>query len=156
MSVVLALYPNTRGLGYACLDMPERLLDFGVITVRPACNAIVMRRIRRFVDYYQPEILLVRDVAPSNPRVCRLVSEIEEHAKAEGLSVERLSRHQVREVFRIFNAKTKYEISRQILEWFPELEGHAPKVRKSYMDEDYTMGIFDALALASAHKYLGE
>jgi hypothetical protein len=59
-------------------------------------------------------------------------------------------------VFEQFGAKSKYEIANKIIAWFPQLASRAPKIRKAWMDEDYNMGIFDALALAITHKYLTE
>jgi hypothetical protein len=62
----------------------------------------------------------------------------------------------MRDVFEQFGAKSKYEIANKIVTWFPQLVSRAPKIRKPWMDEDYNMGIFDALALAITHKYLTE
>jgi Holliday junction resolvasome RuvABC endonuclease subunit len=156
MNIVLSLYPNARGLGYACAEMPEKLLDSGVVTVRPVCNRTVMERVRKFIDYYKPTIIFVRDPEPSNGRVARLAADIEAHAASEGLPVYKYTRRQTREVFGTFNATTKHEISQKILTWFPELAVRAPRLRKAWMEEDYNMGVFDAIALAVTHEYLKE
>ena len=58
--LVLALYPNARGLGYATLEMTQKLLDSGVITVRPASNDTILARIAKFADFHRPEIIIVR------------------------------------------------------------------------------------------------
>ena len=156
MSVVLALYPNARGLGYACVELPQRLLDWGIVTVKPASNERVMERVGRYLEHYAPEVVFVRDPARPDSRVSALVGEIEENARARGLEVHRYSREQVREAFALQGARTKHEISRKVAGWFPELDAYIPRLRKPYMDEDYRMGVFDALSLLSAHLYLKE
>jgi hypothetical protein len=156
MSVVLSLYPNVRGLGYACAEMPKKLIESGVVTVSPVNNGTVMERVRRFIEYYKPTIIFVRDPLPTHKRIAKLAAKIEAHAEKEGMPVYRYSRQQITEVFGTFNAATKYEISQKIITWFPELAIRAPKMRKSYMNEDYNMGIFDAIALIVTHEYLTE
>ena len=154
MSVVLSLYPNSRGLGYVCIEEPQSLLDFGIVTGKPISNRRIMERVRKFLDYYKPTIVLVRDAQPYNRRICRLLEDIAGHAEQLGLSVYRYSRQQIKETFEVYGASTKYEVSRKLADWFPVLNSRAPKVRKAWMDEDYNMGIFDAVSLALTHQHL--
>lgn len=156
MSVILSLYPNSRGLGYACIEEPQALLDFGIVTVKPVSNGRVMERVRRFLDYYKTTVILVRDAQPYSKRIRRLLEDIAAHAEENGLSVYRYSRQQIKDTFEIHGASTKYEISSKLSEWFPALNLRSPKFRKAWMDEDYNMGIFDAVALAVTHWYLKE
>lgn len=156
MSVVLSLYPNCRGLGYACIEEPQLLLDFGIVTVKPASNGRIMERVSRLLSYYKPAVILVRDAQTYNKRICGLLEDIACHAELLGLSVHRYSRQQIKEAFEVHGASTKYEVSRKLAEWFPLLNTRAPKVRKAWMDEDYNMGIFDAVALAVTHRHLTE
>lgn len=158
--IILSFYPNARGLGYACIEMPQNLKDSGVITIQPISNKKLLERITKFVEFYTPTIIVVKDYNSSysrhSKRVAELVESITNYAKEVKVPIYRYSRQQVRDVFEQFGAKSKYEIAQKIIYWFPQLASRAPKIRKAWTDEDYNMGIFDALALAITHKYLTE
>ena len=159
--IILALFPNARGLGYACLEMPEKKLkDSGVLTIRPICNGKILKRIKAFIDFFKPEIVVVKDYGTDYTRQerrgARLVESITKYAKGMQLPVYRYTRQQVRDIFEQFGAKTKTEIAQQIIAWLPELEFHAPQIRKNTMAEEYYMGEFDAISLAITHRYMTE
>ena len=159
--IILALYPNARGLGYACLEMPKKKLrDSGVLTIRPICNGKILKRITAFIDFFKPEIVVIKDYGSDSTRQeqrgVRLVESITKHAKGMQMPVYRYTRQQVRDIFEQFGAKSKNEIAQQIIAWLPELEFHAPRIRKNQMAEEYYMGEFDAISLAIAHRYITE
>lgn len=159
MSVRLALYPNARGLGYACLELPNNLIEYGIVTVRPMSNERALKRMEKFIDFFKPEVIIVRDAeisALGATRMSELLEGIRKLALERNLPVHSYARHQVKDVFEVFGAKTKYGIAQKIITWFPQLSEHAPRIRRPWMDEDYYMGIFDALALAICHAYLTE
>lgn len=156
MKVVLALYPNSRGLGFACVELPKKLMDSGIFNSQPLNNRKILRQVERYLDYYKPHLVVVRDadvLSIKGRRIKRLLKEIESLAVQRNLMVHRYSRQQVQYAFQQFGAQTKYEISKQIVEWFPELTKRAPRLRKPWLPEDYSMGIFDCLALIAAHGY---
>lgn len=160
MTIILSLYPNTRGLGYICLETPQKLLDSGVVTVRPIFNGRIMQRVQKFTEYFKPTLVIIRDhnypTTARNKRTKELIDEIVKYAEEKNIRVYRYSRQQIKDVFQQFGAITKYEIAKKIIEWFPELAIRAPRIRKQWMDEDYNMGIFDALSLSITHQYLTE
>jgi hypothetical protein len=160
MPIVLALYPNARGLGYVCLENPKKIRDSGMVQVFPISNDRILKRVVKFADFFKPTLILVQDCDSSysrhSKRVARLVEDITKHAKEIKVPVYQYSRQQIRDTFEVFGAKSKHEIVQQIIKWFPQLEPLAPKIRKSWMAEDYSMGIFDALSLAVTHQYLTE
>lgn len=158
--VMLALYPNARGLGYACLESPKNLKDSGVVTVRPICNGTILERIIKFVDFFKPKIIVVKDYDNSyywkSRRGIDLVESIVKYAEGRKLPVIGSSRKQIRDVFELFGAKSKYDIAHKIVSGFPHLEPRAPRIRESWMAEEYYMGAFDAISLALTHQYLTE
>lgn len=159
MKVTLALYPNVLGLGYACVELPGKLLDFGVLRVRPKSNEKIMEHVKRFTDYFKPDVVILRDNCPAGARGKRieeLSDEIENYAKSVNLTVHRYTRDQVNDVFEIFGVVTKHEMATRLAEQFEGLEGILPKERKPWLPESYHMGIFDALALAVTHEYLAK
>jgi len=159
-NLVLALYPNTRGLGYACVESPKDIIDYGIVTVRPICNGRILKRAKKFIEYYEPTLILIQDYESKysrhGKRVSGLIDTIVAYAKEKRVPIKQYSREQIRNVLEQFGAKTKYEIATKIIKWLPELKHRTPKVRKLWMSEDYNMGIFDALSLAITHFYLME
>jgi hypothetical protein len=131
-----------------------------VVRVRPLANDKILTRIKKYVEYFRPTVVVVRNCTePTSPRVERiqsLIRDIETYAKGEGIPVFGYTRQQIRDVFELFESTTKQEISERITHWFPELAPRMPKTRIKWKDEEYTMCIFDAMALAVTHRYLTE
>ena len=162
MKVVLALYPNSRGFGYACIELSakrndQKILESGIMNVRPVGNERTLKHVRKFAEYFKPTLVILRDYhKPTNrsKRIRELIESIVAIAKEYNLPVYRYTREQIRHSFEQYGAKTKYEIAQKILEGFPELASRAPRIRKAWEEEDYRMGVFDALALVATHEYL--
>ena len=157
-NVILALYPHANGFGYAYMENPRKLLEYGTVRINPICNRSVMNRIRNSMDFLRPSIVLVQDPEAKSSRtgrrVKRLIRKIVLYAQELNLPVHQYSRDQIRQVFSQFQAKTKYEISQIIIGEFKELEMKSPKPRKLWMSEHHNMPIFDALSLSLTHYYL--
>ena len=158
--VILSLYPNARGLGYVCLKGQQNLKESGALTIRPIFNGKVLNRIIKFIQFFKPHIIVVKNYGTKRSRLNKrgeaLVESVVQYADEIKVPVFKYTREQVRDVFEQFGAKSKYEIAKKIITWFPQLEAHTPKIRKPWMAEDYYMGEFDAVALAVTHLYLTE
>lgn len=156
--MILALYPNSIGIGYACLQVPERIYDFGVTKVSPMTNRKLLRRAEKFMDYHRPKIVLIRETGASwnSQRVDKLIRAIETLAGEKDLKVFRYSQDQVREVFEVFGCHSKYEMAEKIISMLPDLNCRRPKAHKWYEKEDYNMGLFNAVGLAITHVHLNE
>ncbi len=149
---VLAIDPSTRGFGFAVLEGPARLIDWGVKEARSDKNPKALRLIKDLLDRYQPDVIVVEDYSGKGSRRClrvqKLIKAILELVSAKGISSRSFSHSKVRKVFHSFEAFTKHQISKTIAQLFPELEPRLPPFRKPWMSEDYRMSIFDAVALA--------
>lgn len=157
--VVLALYPNRRGIGYAVFNSPKELVAFGQGYIRPMSNTKCLKRIKEYLEYYKPNIILIRaerDTYLKSTRTRKLINRICREAGIQGMDVYQYSRRQIKETFIAFNAFSKYQISQKIVTWFPDLKGYAFPDRKRWMSEHSNTGIFDAMALAVTHYYLQE
>lgn len=157
--VVLSLFPNFRGFGYACIDMVgQSIIDSGIVTARPMRNDRIIKRIKRFIAFHTPTIILLRNADKTNTaksnRLIELHALIEVLAKENNVTVYAYTREQIKDVFEVFGARSKIDVSKQLITWFKELEPIAPRIRKVWTDEDYHMGVFDAVALAITHQYL--
>jgi RNase H-fold protein (predicted Holliday junction resolvase) len=73
---VLAIDPSTRGFGFAILEGPERLIDWGVKETTVDKNRRVLKLINDLIDEYQPNAIIVEDCSakgsPSPPPSTRI------------------------------------------------------------------------------------
>jgi RNase H-fold protein (predicted Holliday junction resolvase) len=148
---VLAIDPSTRGFGFAVLEGPNRLIDWGVKETKKNKNARSLKLIEDLIDRYQPNLIVVEDYAGKGSRRCRriqgLINDISKLAMTRKVKVRSVSRLKVKQVFSESDASNKYEIALDIAKRFPELAPRLPRFRKPWMSEDYRMSIFDAVAL---------
>jgi len=151
---VLALDPSTRGFGFAVLEGPNRLIDWGVKETKVNKNARSLKLIDDLIDRYQSSIVVVEDYKGKGSRRCRrierLINDISKLASERKIKVRSISRVKIKQVFAESGAKNKYDIAIAIAKRFPELAPRLPRFRKPWMSEDYRMSIFDAVALAVA------
>lgn len=156
--VLFCIYPNNRGFGYVLIEDPQKLIDYGIVTIRPLCNGRILQRIEKMLKYYKAHLVITQEYncphARYGKRNKKLIDGIVELAQRNNLEVHRYTRIQIRDVFEQFDARTKHEVSQTIAKWLPEIAYRAPKMRKTWQPEDYNMGLFDALSLAYAHYYL--
>ncbi len=154
--LTLVLYPNTFGIGYVICEGPKEILDYGLKKVRPISHNKYLKKVKWLLDYCKPNLVIVSDYTNRHisNRQKRIVDSITAMAQTENLNLKSYSRVQIKEVFRSFQAKTKYDIAMTILGWYPELKSKAPHKRLPWMAEHYQMGVFDAFALMLTHFYL--
>jgi len=151
---VLAIDPSTRGFGFAILEGPNRLIDWGVKETKSDKKTRSLKFIRELIDQYQPKVLVVEDYMGKGSRRCRrireLINDISKLAMKRKVRVKSFSRLKVKQTFSESGATNKYEIAIAIAKRFPELAPRLPRFRKPWMSEDYRMSIFDAVGLAIA------
>src|SRR6266496_6608456 len=149
---VLAIDPSTRGFGFAVLEGPNRLIDWGVKETKVNKNARSLKLIDDLIERYQPNVVVVEDYAGKGSRRCRriqgLIKDISKLASKRNIKVRSFSRAKVKQAFSESGAVNKQEIAVTIANRFPELAPRLPRFRKPWMSEDYRMSIFDAVALA--------
>jgi Holliday junction resolvasome RuvABC endonuclease subunit len=148
---VLAIDPSTRGFGFAVLEGPERLIDWGVKETKTDKKRRTLKLIDDLIERYQPNVIVVEDYEGKGSRRCYriqgLINDITKLAAKKNTKVRSFSRAKVKQAFSESGASTKYEIARAITNRFPELAPRLPRFRKPWMSEDYRMSIFDAVAL---------
>ncbi len=156
---ILALYPNRRGITYAlCHD--KDLVAYGIKCNYPFSLKKAQQKIKEFIDYYKPDIIITRNISDLKKSQCkktqRVIDLVCNEAKAQKLEVHSYTRTQIKQVFTNFKCKSKFEISKKLMEWFSELKAYEFPKRKSFMTEDYNTGVFDAVSLAVVHWYFNE
>jgi len=149
---VLAIDPSTRGFGFAVLEGPSRLIDWGAKETKNNKNAKSLKLIDDLIDRYEPNVIVVEDYEGKGSRRCRriqmLIDGMSTLASKRTVRIRSFSRAKVKQAFFESGAVNKYEIATAIAGRFPELVPRLPRFRKPWMSEDYRMSIFDAVAFA--------
>jgi hypothetical protein len=145
--LVLAVYPNARGLVFVIFEGPNALVDWGITELRrrerhERCFKVV----EVLLGKYRPDLLVLRDMpAGRNAGLARQFTEL---AKREGIPALPISRKEVRQVFANLGKATRYAIVSEIVRRLPMFASFQPGRRKIWNGEDRRMGFFDAAALA--------
>lgn len=157
---VLAVDPTSRGFGFAVLEGPARLIDWGIKDTRRADTQAAHREVSALLDRYAPDALVVEDTSDDGSRrrarVRSLIEALRAEADRRGIAVVAISRRRVQAVFRSASASTKHAVAGVIAEHFPELFSRLPPRRKPWMSEDVRGSIFDAVAMGLVHYYQDE
>ncbi len=74
---ILALFPTAYGVGYALFHTPKKLVDCGLGHIRPVNSQKSLERVRQYLSFYEPDIVLVRGfekkIAKSYKRTQKLI-----------------------------------------------------------------------------------
>lgn len=155
--LVLAIYPSATGFGFALFEGPLRPVDWGVRTARKNKNVRCLKKIAALIDFYHPAAVIIDDYSGEGSRrgrrIQKLIDSVATLAAQKDIPLCGYSRHQVRTFFACYKASTKHDIAVTIATWLPKFEIRLPRVRKPWSAEDYSMCMFDAMALALTHYY---
>src|SRR5262249_32692692 len=109
---VLAIDPSTRGFGFAVLEGPNRLIDWGVKETKVNKKRRSLRFIAELIHRYQPSVLVVEDYTGKGSRRCcrvrELIEDISKLAVKKKVKVKSVSRLKVKQVFSESGASNKY------------------------------------------------
>ncbi len=156
-ALILSVFPSVRGFGFALFQGTWVPIDWGFRHVQGDKNSCSLEKVRKLIDEYAPDVLLLEDYAGAGsrraPRIERLIDDIAALANEFGITVERYSRSRIQECFAEYDAVTKYEIATAISQSLPEFPPQLPPERKIWLPEDYRMSIFDAVSLIFTHFY---
>jgi Holliday junction resolvasome RuvABC endonuclease subunit len=156
---VLALDPTSRSFGFAVLEGPDSLIDWGVVKVKKndLWEGMRLQRVAELIGRYQPEIIVLekypQEKSIRSPKAIDFIWRVAEMARARNLEVREFTKDEIRKTFSISGEVTKYQIAGRIANIFTELGARLPPPRRIWMSEDYRMGIFDAVALGLAFFY---
>src|SRR5207249_4460129 len=80
---VLAVDPTSRGFGFAVLEGPGRLLDWGLVHTRTDKRARTIEGVADLLDRYRPEVLVLEEAAGSRraARIRALLRSVAELAR---------------------------------------------------------------------------
>jgi hypothetical protein len=151
--VVLAIYPNSRGIAFVVFEGEHALIDWGIRGARYKHNRERhLAGVRSLLALYRPVVVILQNMGEASTRrserIRSLNKQIVELAARVGTSVCSYSRAQVRVTFGELKEATKEKIASAIATEIPALTRHIPPPRKPWNSEHASMGVFDAAALA--------
>ena len=140
---ILALSLDWQGFGFAALDGPDDLIDFGTRNFRRKVKIPLEAKILLLLDANQPDVLVV--ATPTTAARKKIAAKIAKVAKAEKIPLVFISGADIRKAFARVG-KSKYQIARAMAERYPELQFRLPSPRKAYQSEKFGITIFEAAA----------
>jgi hypothetical protein len=157
-SFVIAVYPNSNGIGFVVFKGPQTLVDWGGrgATFKHSPHRL-LKSVAALLDRYSPAILILQNMKPGgtsrNPRIRNLNTAIARLANEHGIATHSYSRKDVQKAFAPFRAITKAEIAEAIAKQVPPFARLVPPPRRPWHSEHRRMGLFDAAALALTFFY---
>lgn len=156
--LILSLFPNSIGFGFAIMTNALNVLSSQVVHIRPVSNAQVLKRMRELIDYYEPKVIVIEDYlgigSRKSKRIRKVIDGISSYAQKKLLKTCKYARSDIRYVFSNFNAHTKHEIACVIAENIKSMEHKLVSPRKTNESEKYMVGAFDAVSLGVTHFYM--
>jgi hypothetical protein len=156
---ILAIDLRSQLLGFAILEGPATLLDFGrtlfYISGRRRNTMIVRKRVAALLDLFLPSVIVLKRT--SGRRDLTLVGNkgvfaaIKREAELRSLELILLKRRDIYYAFQRSGNKSKDDVAALIAGWFPEVEWKLPPRRKNYDPEHHAMTIFDAISIGLAY-----
>jgi hypothetical protein len=148
---VLAFDVRARRFGFAMLESPDELLDWGVKSFRRGVNAVKIpaaHKIASLLSEFRPHVVVIEKSPPRENSW--LVETIMRLARNQNVPVRLVSRAAVRKRF-AGQGQDKHAVAMILSQRFPELAERLPPKRKPWQSEDYRMSIFDAASLGLTH-----
>ncbi|WP_313111604.1 hypothetical protein [Aequorivita sediminis] len=154
---VLAVYPKAKGYAYVLMEGPTQVLEQKMVSISPVDNTKILKEITDLLKTHTPQALILEDTngkfSRKGGRGKQLIRSLCLSAKYLGISVYSYAREDIRFVFEIWRAKTKYEIAEVIaknIKGFEMLLYPKPKYPGS---QKYLTALFDAVSLGITHYY---
>jgi len=151
---VLAVSPSQRGLGFAVLEGPQELIDWGIKEVRQEKNTRCLKQVMLLIESYCTDVVVIEDYQDKDCRRGTRIKELLESIAALALSrrikLRRISRSALRKAFSQHSVSNKHQIATEIGKQFPELAPLVPPIRKPWMSQDVRLTFFEAVAFALA------
>jgi hypothetical protein len=108
---VLAIDPTGRGFGFAVLEGPRKLIDWGVKQIRKEKTARSILQSKELMEHYYPDVIVVEDWKGRGSRRClrigNLIRAIRMMAEGRRIPTRCFSRYRVRQAFYSWHRRVK-------------------------------------------------
>ena len=133
-SRILAVAVTSRGVGFAVLEGPSALVDWGVKQPKPYREDRCAAHLHKLAARYAPDRIVVEDhtVRPRrcSNRVRSLFERVHGVAAARDIPARAIRRETVRKAFAPHGRLTKFAVSRRVAQVLPVLVRRLPPYRK--------------------------
>ena len=149
---VLVVDVKPRRMGFAIIETPARLLDFGIARVHSPHAG--MHRVAALIRRLGPSVVVLPKIGQRSRRNRRLLRAflrlLTHDADHSSIKVAVVDERQVK--FSLGgNRLTKHEVASLLARAFPELSWKLPQPRRSWQTERWNMLIFDTVGLGVAY-----
>ena|SRR5713101_1467977 len=145
---ILAIDMHPRGFGYAVVESPSRLLDWGLCRsyrkTKRHPEVLVGGRLRPLLKMWLPDVVVTRIGERRGKDVRELFRQIRKE-------VDRRVFVPIKGSENPQAGRSKYVRATEIAARFPEIGWELPSKRKPWESEHRSMSIFEALAIAVAY-----
>ena|SRR5690348_8023663 len=151
-TLVLAIYPHTRGFAFVVFEGPLSPYDWGLVEARGNDkNTVCLERARRLLEQYRPDVLVLQKMGkgatPRGARIVRLNEKVLTLAVSLKIRCATFSREEVQQTFNYLGIVNKQIVAETLARHIPALEQYLPPPRKLWRAEDPRMSLFEAAAL---------
>jgi len=145
---VLAIDVRASRFGFAVLEGPEQLVDWGLKHFREGANAVKIPledKIAVLFQEIEPSTVVLKESSRFNRKRVSMRKTILRQAQKGGIPTWVPTNAEIKRAFPDY-ARNKYRIASAVVMRFPELTYKLPGKRKIWKPEDNRMSIFDAAA----------
>lgn len=150
---ILGIHLAARGLGWVFFEHGGSLFDWGASDIRDVKNTRAARRVKRLVDKYRPDALVIEafDGGERTKRIAELGKSVVQLAEQRGVPVHIYPRSVIQAAFAQDDASSREEIAAAVASRVEALRSRLPKLRKIWVGEPVGMALFAAAATALTH-----
>lgn len=156
---ILAIDLRSQLFGFAVLEGPRTLLDFGrklfrVTTTRS--NVVLLRKkIDWLITLFLPSVIVLKHTSGRKDqelvRRTDAIDVIKQEAALRSVKIAVLNRSCIYRAFGQSGNVSKYRVAGLIAEMLPDVQWKLPPNRKHYEPEHHNMAIFDAISVGLAY-----
>jgi hypothetical protein len=150
---VLVVDVRPHRIGFAVIETPVRLLDFGI--TRAKSPDAGLRRVTALIRRFGPAIVVLRKLdrrsTRSQPLTRSLLRLISRQPGYSSIHVAVVGDRQVKTSLGGDQILTKHQVASLLAREFPELAWKLPQPRKAWQPESWNMLIFDSVALGASY-----
>lgn len=152
---ILALDLHPQRYGYAVLETPSDLLDWGVRRRyrehEPRRGPSMYKALRSLLEVWQPSLVVIKEpTRHRKARMKKLLTGLLAEVRHCRIPIRRISERAIQATFGDGGCMTKYAMASGLLGLFPFLAFMLPPRRRIWESEHYRMSMFAAVALALA------
>lgn len=156
--VILSIFFNTNGFGYVLMNEPTDAIKKGIKSFKPVESPKLWEELINMIHDIKPERIVLENEAGSKThkgkRITKLIKRLKLFLEGMGMPYASYDREQIRMVFELWHARSKYDIAIVISKSLPAFQNYLHNKPKYPKTEHYRTVLYDAAALGITHYYV--